>query len=74
MQVMLSKHANVCFDVTDNMTMLELNTSAEIISEYFEEMKKRADDMQKNNDMAQSTGERRQTIDVSDNDLMSMLP
>ena len=68
MQVMLSKHAN------DNMTMLELNTSAEIINEYFEEMKKRADDMQKNNDMAQSTGERRQTIDVSDNDLMSMLP
>ena len=71
---MLSKHANVCFDVTDNMTMRELNTSAEIINEYFEEMKKRADDMQKNNDMAQSTGERRQTIDVSDNDLMSMLP
>jgi hypothetical protein len=30
--------------------------------------------MQKNNDMAQSTGEHRQTVDVSDDDLMSMLP
>jgi hypothetical protein len=66
---MLSKHANIGFDVTDNMTIFEINSATEVLDEYYKELRKQAKEVQKTADGAVST-----TRDVSDGDLMDFLP
>jgi len=66
---MLSKHANIGFDVTDNMTIFEINSATEVLDEYYKELRKQAKEVQKTADGVVST-----TRDVSDGDLMDFLP
>ena len=40
---MLSKYAHIGFEVTDNMTMFELDSVTMILNEHFEEIKKSMD-------------------------------
>lgn len=66
---MLSKHANIGFDVTDNMTIFEINSATEVLDEYYKELRKQAKEVQKTADGSVST-----TRNVSDGDLMDFLP
>ena len=45
---MLSKYAHIGFEVTDNMTMFELDSVTMILNEHFEEMKKSMDQAKDN--------------------------
>lgn len=68
--MMLSKHANIGFDVTDNMTIFEINSATDILNEYYEDLRKQAKEVQKTADGASSPS----THNVSDGDLMDFLP
>lgn len=63
LQVMLSKYAHIGFEVTDNMTMFELDSVTMILNEHFEEMKKSMD--QANDNREHNT----RTVSVNDLDL-----
>ena len=60
---MLSKCANIGFEVTDNMTMFEMDSVTMILNEYFEEMKKQMDQAQDNRE------HNTRTVSVNDLDL-----
>lgn len=63
LQVMLSKYAHIGFEVTDNMTMFELDSVTMILNEHFEEMKKSMDQAQDNRE------HNTRTVSVNDLDL-----
>lgn len=63
LQVMLSKYAHIGFEVTDNMTMFELDSVTMILNEHFEEMKKQMDQAQDNRE------HNTRTVSVNDLDL-----
>lgn len=67
---MLSKHANIGFDVTDNMTIFEINSATEVLDEYYKELRKQAKEVQKAADGSSAPT----THNVSDGDLMDFLP
>lgn len=67
---MLSKHANIGFDVTDNMTIFEINSATEVLDEYYKELRKQAKEVQKTADGSSAPA----THSVSDGDLMDFLP
>lgn len=53
-QVMLSKYANIGFDVTDNMTQLELDTVMDILNEHYADIKKETERAKQAQEMAQA--------------------
>lgn len=63
LQVMLSKYAHIGFEVTDNMTMFELDSVTMILNEHFEEMKKSMDQAKDNQE------HNTRTVSVNDLDL-----
>lgn len=63
LQVMLSKYAHIGFEVTDNMTMFELDSVTMILNEHFEEMKKSMDQAKDNRE------HNIRTVSVNDLDL-----
>ena len=63
LQVMLSKYAHIGFEVTDNMTMFELDSVTMILNEHFEEIKKSMDQEKDNRE------HNTRTVNVNDLDL-----
>lgn len=63
LQVMLSKYAHIGFEVTDNMTMFELDSVTMILNEHFEEIKKSMDQAKDNQE------HNTRTVSVNDLDL-----
>lgn len=63
LQVMLSKYAHIGFEVTDNMTMFELDSVTMILNEHFEEIKKSMDQAKDNRE------HNTRTVNVNDLDL-----
>ena len=63
LQVKLSKYAHIGFEVTDNMTMFELDSVTMILNEHFEEMKKSMDQAKDNRE------HNTRTVNVNDLDL-----